>query len=259
VTRKWQQATAAAALSLALAAPLTGCAGRPAPRPEATAPSPAGGIDRSRSDAVTTTAAAVWGGGTVAAVVKGNVALVAMQLNSTQPGGTEGGPLTGKTHSVDYPGSSAGGGPLYVQGPGGSVGTSPSMPGGQLSAGGTSPGGTPNYTQAAPNGFGMQATQNATNAPAPNPGQLGSAPMDVMTRMADQVRTRHPDIVEVRFATAPAEATRVAEIARDMRNGKDPGAYNAEVETLYAQGVPAGTYEFDPNTPSQGTRPSGQP
>ncbi|HLN63058.1 MAG TPA: hypothetical protein VK464_16085 [Symbiobacteriaceae bacterium] len=253
--RKWHKAVGALALGLVLAAPVSGCAGRPAPRPEPKTANPAGGIDPTLSNAVTTTAAGYWGAGTVAAIVKGNVALVAMQLNSIQPGGTEGGPLTGKAHDVDYPGSSPSGGPTYLQGPGGSVGASPARPGGQIIPGGATPGGSPNYTQAVPNAAGMNQTQGmTTTTPAPSGSSVGAAPMDVMTRLADHIRAKHPGIVEVRYATTPDEARRVSEIAQALQSGGPVSQHSAEIDALLAKAVPAGTTEFRPSTPPAGTR-----
>ncbi|HYG59202.1 MAG TPA: hypothetical protein VD902_14165, partial [Symbiobacteriaceae bacterium] len=238
--RTWNRAVVTFAVGLMLIVPAAGCAGRPAPRPETG--SAAAGINPALSASVTSTATGVGGAGVVEAVVLGDTALVALQLNSDPPGGAHGGPLVGKTHDVGYPGSSASGGPVYVQGPGGSVGASPARPGGAISPGGAAPGGTPNYTQAAPNGYGTLATQNGTTAsPAPAPGSVGSTPLDVMTRVADQIRTQHPAIKEVRFATDPADARRVADIARSVKTGAAAGTAADDVRALLARSVPAGT------------------
>jgi len=247
--RMWQKTLASLAVGFMLTAPLTGCGARPAPRPE----SAAAAVDPGLSTAVASTAAGVGGAGTVEAVVLGNTALVALQLNSEIPGGTQGGSLLGKTHDVNYPGSSPSGGPVHLHGPGGSVGASPARPGGAISPGGAAPGGTPNYTQAAPNGYGMLASQNGTSAsPAPTPGSVGATPMDVMTRVADQIRTHHPVIQEVRFATDPADARRVAELASTMREGGVAVNLTEEVRALLAKSVPAGTTEFSPAHPAPG-------
>lgn len=255
--RMWQKAIGTAALGLMLAAPISGCVARPAPRPAPAAPNPDGAVNPQLSASVTSTAAGVGGAGTTEAVVMGNVALVAIQLNSDKPGGAEGGPMSGKTHDVDYPGSSPSGGPIYVQGPGGSVGASPARPGGQIIAGGAAPGGSPNYTQAAPGNSMNQATQNGTNmAPAPITSAHGSTPLDVINRIADQIRSKHPAITEVRFLTDPADARRLADIARVVKGGAPDSSQAAELKALYARGVAAGTTEISPQTPSQGTRPT---
>jgi hypothetical protein len=258
VKRMWQKAIGTAALGLMLAGPVSGCASRPAPRPETTAPraNPDGTVDPQLSAAVTGIAAGVGGAGTTEAVVMGNVALVAIQLNSDRPGGAEGGPLSGKSHSVDYPGSSPSGGPPVVQGPGGSVGASPAREGGQINPGGATPGGSPNYTQAAPGNSMNQADQNATNTtPAPTTSAYGSAPLDVMNRIADQVRSRYPSIVEVRFATDPTDARQLADIARMVKGGAHGTDRTADLKALYGRSISAGTNEFSPQTPAQGTRP----
>ncbi|HWI53413.1 MAG TPA: hypothetical protein VNT01_14825 [Symbiobacteriaceae bacterium] len=246
-------------LGLTMAMPLAGCVSRPAPRPGApgtgfTGANINGALDASLGERVANSARGVSGSGTTEVIVIGNGALVATQLNSANPGGTGGMPLTGKSHDVDYPGSSPSGGPLYVQGPGGSVGASPARPGGQISPS-APPGGTPNYTQAIPGAMGDHATQNlGSNAPAPIPGAVGSMPLEVMTRVADQIRAQNPAIVEVRFAVNPDDARRVADLAMALRTGG--ASVNAgEVKALWNRAQPAGTELFHPQHPPQGTYP----
>lgn len=255
--QNWKIALGTVALGLTLALPMAGCAGRPAPRPEAGGPGfkgadVSGSLNPSLSEAAARSARSVGGTGTTEALVIGNGALVAIQLNASQPGGTEGGPLTGKSHDVDYPGSSPSGGPVYGQGPGGSTGTSTARPGGQISPSAPS-GGSPNYTQAVPGPTGDMATQNQTSTtPAPVPGAYGSAPMEVMTRAADQIRAQNPGIAEVRFATNPDDARRVADLAAAMRTA-GATVNPDDVRALWNRAQPAGTELFSPQHPSQGT------
>jgi len=258
VDRTWQRYLGTLAVGILLA---TGCVARPAPRPEAPAPrpeapaarpetpaaTPPGQIDPTLSAAAVRSAASVGGAGTVEAIVIGNTALIAIQLNSPNPGGTEGGPLMGRTHGVDYPGTSPSGGPINVQGPGGSVGASPAMPGGGIHPGGATPGGTPSSTQAAPNnGVDVANSGGANRTPLPVPARAGSAPFDVMTRVSDQVRSQNPRIVDVRFATDPGDAIRVATLADAMRAGTITEVDRTELLQLMARAVPAGTTDFDP-------------
>lgn len=245
---------------MSLALPAIGCMGRPAPRPEAAGPGfkgadITGAINPGLSAAAANAARGVGGAGTTEVIVIGNGALVAMQLNSAAAGGTGGQALTGKSHDVDYPGSSPSGGPVYVQGPGSSVGASPARPGGQISPSAV-PGGTPNYTQAVPGPTGDHATQSpTTTTPAPVPGAGGSAPMDVMTRIADQIRAQAPGVVEVRFATSPDDARRVGDLAAAMRTAAG-GVDAGEVRALWNRAIPAGTELFHPGYPGQGSRPT---
>lgn len=256
--RIWQKPIGCVALGLMLSLPLlAGCGGSPAPRrPEAGAPGTtdlSGTVNVVVSEAAAEAARGVSGAGTTEAVVLGSGALLAIQLNSPAPGGTEGQPLTGRSHSVDYPGSSPGGGPVNAQKPGSLPETGPAVPGGQTSPSAT-PGSTPNYTQAVPNGMGDNATQNGTNSSlTPVPGATGAQPMAVMTRIADQVRAQTPGITEVRFATNPDDARRVAELATAMRS--NPGQVSAdEIRALWTRAIPAGTEQFNPMYPSPGSR-----
>lgn len=258
MNRMWQKALGTAMLVLLTAVPLTGCGARPAPRPEAGTPNPNGIGDAELNTAVARTAMGVTGTGTVEAVVVGPVALVAIQLEEERPGGTAGAPITGTIRDWDGAGTSPGGGPTHLQGPGGSPGMAadPAMPGGGLNPGASSPGGTPNYTQAVPNSKGGQATlNNAPGAPFPNPGSYQATPMDVFTRAADQIKERHPVVAEVRFTTQPEDARRVAEIARLIREGNQSTALKGELDTIAGRAIPAGTYEFDPASPPQGDYP----
>lgn len=256
--RNWRRTLGVVALGLMLSLPLmTGCGARQVPRrPEAGSPGItdlSGNVNVAVSEAVARTARGVSGAGTTEAVVVGHGALVAIQMNSPSPGGTEGQPLTGRAHGVDYPGSSAGGGPVYAHKPGSLPETGPAIPGGQTSPSAT-PGGTPNYTQAVPNATGDHATQNGTNTSlVPVPGATGAQPMAVMTRIADQIRAQNPAITEVRFATKPEDARRVADLAAAMRSNPERVSAD-EIRTLWTRAIPAGTEQFNPMYPSPGSR-----
>lgn len=254
----WQKALGTAMLVLVAAAPLTGCGARPAPRPEAGTANPGVVGSADLNTAVARTAMGVSGTGTVETVVVGTTALVAIQLQDAAPGGTSGAPITGTIRDWDGAGTSPGGGPDHLQGPGGSPGMAadPAMPGGGLNPGGSSPGGTPNFTQAVPNSKGGDATlNNAPGSPYPNPGSYHATPMDVFTRVSDQIRERHPQVAEVRFTTVPTDALRVAEIARLIREGNQAADLRAELDAIAARAIPAGTYQFDPASPPQGDYP----
>lgn len=251
--REWQKALGSVALGLMLTAPLAGCIARPAPRPGPTAaPNPDGAIDGPLSAAVAQTVRSVGGAGTAEAVVIGNVALVAIQLNSDQPGGPEGGPLDGKSHTVDYPGSSPSGGPVHIQGPGNTNATQPARPGGQSQAGGATPGGSPSREQAVPGPTGQNRPDSGTSGlEVPSAGAGGAAPLDVMTRIADMVKAKHPSVADVRFVTRPDDARRLAEIARGVYQG-GTGDTTA-LKDLLGRTITAGTTQFDPMFPPQGT------
>ncbi len=230
-----------AALGLVLFGPLTGCAGRPAPRPEA---APTHG-------AVANLAASVSGAGRTAAVVLGDTALVALQLeNAGAEGGSYNAELSGD--ATDAGDGTVSRGPAYVQGPGGSTGASPAMPGGAINPGGSTPGGSPNYTQAAPDGRGGLATQGGT--PSASPSSYGSTPFDVMNRVADRIRADYPSLREIRFTYRAADARRLNEIAGAVAAGGGAiDQHRAELEQLFARAVPAGTTTFSPQHPSQGS------
>jgi hypothetical protein len=256
VKRMWQKALGAAAVGLMLAATVSGCMARPAPRPGAG--SSVAGVDPALSTAVAHTAKMVGGAGDVEAVVIDNVALVAIQMNAAQPGGTQGNSLIGNTKGSDAFGTNAGAGPTPLQGPGASTGTSTALPGGGINPGGVSPGGTPNSTQAIPNSTGGPALQQGgTNAaPAPNPGSVGAAPFDVMTRIANRIKTDHRQITEVRFAWAADDAHQLAAIARGIQAGNPPAGYLETLRSMKGSLAPAGTTQMDPAWPPQGTYPT---
>lgn len=237
--RSLQKAAATVAFGLLVPVSLAGCAARPAPRPEA-APSHA---------AVADTASRVSGSGRTAAVVLGDVALVALNLDHSQPGGTAGREITGNVN--DAGDGTVSQGPDYVQGPGGSTGASPAMPGGAINPGGATPGGSPNYTQAAPDGRGGLATQAGT--PSVGPSTYGSTPLDVMNRVADRVKAEYPTLRQVRLVYRPDDARRLLTIANAVSGGEQIGPYQAELQAISARAVDAGTTTFSPQHPAQGT------
>ncbi len=256
MNRMWQKAIGTAAIGLVLGTVAVGCA-RPAPRPNGgqNQPTPMG--QRELNEAVKKTVASVGGVGTVEAVVLGNTAIVAIQLNQDPPGGLEGDSLLGSTDDPDYPGWSSGHGPRKKRGPGGHIGVNPALPGGAVNPGGGTPGGSPNYTQAAPNASMGQATQDGTGVitPAPTPSAWGSAPMDLFNRLANQIRAKHREVGAVRVATRPEDARRLAEIAREVRNGQPMALYTEELNGIMARAVPAGTESIAPDYPPVGQQP----
>lgn len=248
----WQRALAAVAIGLMLAGPVAGCA-RPQRRPEVAQMSP-----QEMSLAVAKVAALDSGGGDTAGVVFDKNALIAIQLNVAQPGGTNGQPLTGTLdQSPGHDMTDAGRGPPDSgAGPGGSVGIAPAMPGGGLSPGGATPGGSPVHTQAVPNASGGPATDSGTNAPVASPGSMGYAPMDVFHRIANQVKSRFPtEITEVRFAYIPDDARRVLAIYRAIEGGASVDQFRDELTGLWNRAAPAGVTEFDPMSPQPAQNP----
>lgn len=247
----WQKALAAVAIGLMLAGTVAGCA-KPQRRPEAQM-SP-----REMSAAVAQVAALNSGAGEAAAVVFDKNALIAIQLDAARPGGTDGQGLTGTPGQVTgRDQTDAGKGPPDSgTGPGGSVGISPATPGGGLSPGGSTPGGSPVHTQAVPNASGGPANDAGTNGPVASPGSMGNAPLDVMHRIANQVKTRFPEITEVRFAHVPADARRVQEIAREVAGGVPADRFRDELAGLFNRAAPAGVYEFDPMHPQPAQNPT---
>lgn len=255
MNRIWQKALGATLIGITLAMTATGCMSRPAPRREPTSTNPNTPADPGLGTAVTRTAAGVGGAGDVESIVLGSTALIALQLNNPNPGGMGGGPVGGTATDPNYPRTSAGGGPKALQGPGGSIGTSPAaMPGGGSSPGASIPGGTPNYTHAVPNAAGSLMTQTGGSG-SPATGAVGNSPMDVMHRVANLVRAKHPTIAEVRFAATPADARRVAEIAGALRDGRPWSEFSSEVNGLRDRAIPAGTADFPATHPAQGTTP----
>ncbi len=246
----WQRALAGSLVGLMLAVAGAGCA-RPQRRPEASQVSP---VDL--SSLVARAATMDSGAGETAAIVLENRALVAIRMDAAQPGGTNGGSLLGTTKETGTRDlTDAASGPPDAHGPGGSTGINPATPGGGLHPGGFTPGGSPVRTQAIPNGVGGMATDSGANVPIPAPGGLGLAPLDVMHRVANQIKTRVPQVTEVRFAHYPDDARRVQALAQRLANGEPAGSLKAEFDEVYAKAVPAGTTEFDPMTPQPAHNP----
>lgn len=243
MNRMWRTMLGRFALGLALAAQLAGCVARPAPRPAPGASQPVS-INPNLSTAVAQTAQRVKGAGRAEAVVLGNTAIVAIQLDSPIPGGTNG----------DF----ALGNGQRLQGPGGSLNTpSPGKPGSYLHRGGTTPGGVPNSEQALPNRQGGPTAAQGLSNGAPNavPGSAGGSPFDLLTRVANQIRAKHPEVAEVRFTYLPQEARRLDEIAQALRSGLSPQAYMEDLTRLQGAAIPAGATEFNPSHPIQGRYP----
>jgi len=251
----WQRALARILAGVLLTVSATGCA-RPQQRPGSVQLS-----SRELSSLVAQAATMDSGAGDTAAVVIGNRALVAIRLNDPQPGGTNGASLLGSTKEADRRDmTDAGTGPTDLHGPGGSTGINPATPGGGLHPGGWTPGGgSPVRTQAISNGAGGLATESGTNGLVPAPGGLGLAPLDVMSRVSNQIRSRIPQVIEVRFAHHPSDALQLLALAQRLEGGESAESLAADFESLYARAVPAGVTEFDPMTPQpahDGTLPS---
>lgn len=221
---------ASAALGALLSLPLSGCAAAPQRRP----------MVRTVSNiAVAETIAQVRGTGKTAAIVQGDVALVAIQLDSPVPGGSDGRALTENLAGgpAGRPSQGPHSQPMPTYNPGGS----PAMIGGTISRGGAAPGGTPNSTQAAPNGKGGLATADGVSVPAPGTAVVQTSTLDIFNRAADRVLSVHPEIQEVRFALIPADAIRVREIAQALGRGQPVTQFNAEVDSITQRAYPAGT------------------
>lgn len=233
---------AAAALALMLLVPLTGCAGRPQRRPTVSV----------SNNSVAQTISRVEGTGAVAAVVDGDLALAAIQLDQLKPGGADGWPLSGIGGPMGRPGGGPNSQPVQDANP---AGGAPALPGGSISPGGSAPGGTPTFTQAVPNGKGGLATSDGVNVPTPAPNSYHSAPIDILNRAADRVITEHPTIREVRFLTTPSDAVRLQEIANDLEKGQPLSKYRTELNALTQKSFTAGTATIPMGYPPQGTKP----
>lgn len=219
-----------AALGALLALPLSGCAADPQRRP----------MVRTVSNiSVAETVAQVRGTGKTAAIVQGDVALVAIQLDSPVPGGSDGRALTENLVGgpVGRPSQGPHSQPMPTYNPGGS----PAMLGGTINRGGAAPGGTPNSTQAAPNGRGGLATTDGVSVPAPGTAMVQTSTLDIFNRAADRVLTVHPEIREVRFALIPTDAIRVREIATALGQGQPVDGFNPEIDAITQRAYPAGT------------------
>jgi len=236
VKRKWKHSFLTLFLGLSLSVSLTGCFAHPAPRPEMADPASAHVHGQ-----VAATAARVPGAGQTAAVVLGDVALVAIQLNAEVPGGTHGGRI-GEPHVLDG------------RGAGGGVTATPAMPGGGISPSGGAAGGTPNSTQAIRNGSsGPALLTGSTVPPAPATSSSGTTPIDVMNRVADQIRTEHRYIREVRVLNMPADTVRLGRISRELAGGRSISEFRPDLDALFHSGINLGTTHTPPFHPAQGT------
>lgn len=240
MNRTLQKWVAAAMLGLALAGPAAGCAGpQRRPGPSVT------------SDSVARSVAKVKGTGAVAAVVLGETALVAIQLDAPVPGGVEGRSLTGNLYGG--PAGRPGDGPLSQPVPNGNAGASPALPGGTISPGGSTPGGSPSFEQAVPNGKGGLATINSPNSPSVAPSSVHTAPIDVMNKAANVVLAENPGIREVRFATVPADAVRLQAIAHALQQGEPVTRYTQELTAMNERAFSAGMASMQIGHPPQGS------
>lgn len=246
---------------------LTACARAPQQRPD-DAPNVPGVPANPATDtgeAVKGTIATIPGTGPSEAVVLGNVALVALNLDSVPNAGFGPGPgpnTGGATGTREVPLTA----PL-VGGPGATTApTTPDttvnrpgltnvgigQPGGQVSTGPAVPGGSPTGTGTTPNvtgepGLVGTATPGLTNAP----GQGGTA-ADLYTRVSNAIRDRFPWITEVRFAVRPEDARHLAAIAGEMRNGRPITERLADLQTLARNMSPTSTTEMGRALPGFG-------
>lgn len=103
-----------------------------------------------------------------------------------------------------------------------------------------SPGGAPVEPQAAPVGA-------STAGPGASPGRPGL--LEVMQRVATQVRSRVPGVQEIRFAHIPADALRVQAIAAAIARGEPESAFRGELDQIYSRAVPATATGFEQMQP----------
>lgn len=82
---------------------------------------------------------------------------------------------------------------------------------------------------------------------SPSPGRSGL--LEVMQRVATQVRDRVPAVREVRFAHIPADALRVQAISAAIARGEPESAYRAELDQIYSRAVPATATGFEQMQP----------
>ena len=126
--------------------------------------------------------------------------------------------------------------------------------GGGTNTGLTTRGGTPSATPGPP-GHIMPPTAGGAADTAGLPGQGGTA-MDMMTRVADHVRSRLPQIVEVRFLDRPEEAVRLRAVTDELRAGRPVTRHLADVADLIGRSVDAGTVWMPGGPPLGGHSPS---
>lgn len=229
--RVWQRAlvpVAVGALALGL---LTGCPG--AIRRPGGAGGPGGvgaGPDAVRvadlNGDIARVAAAEPGAGRTAAVVLGNVALVAINLDNpdavpgpgpaqeARPGSA---PTGGGTSTQTIPGTgqtSAPGAEGHTATPGGAPGASAARPGGSHAPGPTVPGGLPQVTN------GAEGAITAPGAGGPPQGPMTSSLGMVHNRIAQSIHAQYPFIAEVRFVADPQGARELADLAGQVSGGR---------------------------------------
>jgi hypothetical protein len=255
---------ASLALVAALAAGALGaCARAPQRSPGGNVPGIPANPAADLGEAVKATVAAVPGTGRSEAIVLGNVALVALNLDGDPtagfgpgPGREDRNPVGGMGGVRDVPNHSVpGGGPTTPAAPDTAV-NRPGMthiaigqPGGTMTPGTTVPGGSPTGTGAAPNATGFPALGNTnTGATTNGPGQSGTA-MDLFTRVADAVKDRFPWMTEVRFAVTREDADRLASIAAAMRGGRPVTDELDDLHQLSQRMSPSSTTSMDQTPP----------
>lgn len=166
------------------------------------------------------------GAGRVDALVFGNVALVAV------PDVGRGNPRGPLNAPADLAGRRGGG-------------TNPGL---------TTRGNTPTSTPGAP-GFTLSPTGGGGAFTGTQPGAAGTE-MDRLSRLSDHIRSRLPQIVEVRFLTDPAEAARLRAIADELRAGRSIAPHATEVAMLLGRSIEAGTVVMPAGPPLPGHVPN---
>lgn len=275
--RRWQRALLPVAAGALVAGLLTGCPGA-VRRPGEPRPGPGAAVMRDLNGEIARVAAREPGAGDTAAVVLGNVALVAINLNNpaavpgpgpaaearpgapvTSPGtqttpGRIASPSPGEPAGAVGLGSTSSPSPAgHAATPGGAPGQTVARPGGGNAPGPVVPGGSPTSTAgggpaaASPPGFGGG---NVT----PTTSSLGT----VHNAVAASIIQAFPFIAEVRFVTDPAAARRLAEIARQIGGGRSVSEFLPELAGMAQHAAPAAPLTRMPSGPPQsGATPPG--
>jgi hypothetical protein len=77
--------------------------------------------------------------------------------------------------------------------------------------------------------------------------------MDVMNRVADQIRTEHRFIREVRVLNVPADTVRLGRISRELVGGRSISEFRPDIDALFHAGINLGTTNTPPFHPAPGT------
>ncbi len=126
-------------------------------------------------------------------------------------------------------------------------------PGSETHKGLTTQGRTPSSTPGTPGNAGSPTGGGMANTGGP-PGQAGTA-FDMMTRISDHIRSRLPQIVEVRFLTRDDEAARLRAIAMEVAMRRPVTRFAGELAALLDASVEAGTVHMPGGPPVSGSNP----